>query len=339
MANELKNHLQQANKQPQSVKELLASPAMLQQIQHALPKHMKADRMARIAMTLMRQTPDLAKCEPMSFMGALMQVSQLGLEPGGALGHAYLIPFKVRRRQGDQWIERHEVQVIIGYRGMIDMARRSGQIVSLSSRVVREKDRFSYSYGLIETLEHVPSEEIDAGPITHVYARAELKGGGYQFEVMTVAQVNAVRDKSQGYIGAQANAERYKKPVDSPWVNNYDEMARKTVVRRLFKYLPVSIEIQAAVGLDEQAEAGINQHNAALIDADFDVINAQDEMGHAEQPQGMTVQDVHDQLTNAKSTDELDDAWNNKTLIQGLSNNDEKSLAALYAKRDEELRK
>jgi recombination protein RecT len=315
---------------PKTVKDLLASPAMRQQIAHALPKHMNADRMTRIALTLMRQIPDLAACEPKSFMGALMQVSQLGLEPGGALGHAYLIPFKVNRKRGNDWVKVHEVQVIIGYRGMIDLARRSGQIVSLSARVVREKDRFLYAYGLDETLTHVPYEgDDDPGEITHVYAVAKLQGGGVQFEVMTRKQVESVRDKSQGYTGALANAEKLKKPVDSPWINNFDEMARKTAVRRLFKYLPVSIEIQTAVGLDEQAEAGINQHNAAVIDGDYDMIQHQE----AETTRGITVDDVRNSLEAAKDEEALDAAW--ATLEDAVDKGPEQEteLGKLYSAR------
>jgi recombination protein RecT len=317
---------------PKTVKDLLASPAMRQQIAHALPKHMNADRMTRIALTLMRQIPDLAACEPKSFMGALMQVSQLGLEPGGALGHAYLIPFKVNRKRGNDWVKVQEVQVIIGYRGMIDLARRSGQIVSLSARVVREKDRFLYAYGLDETLTHVPYEgDDDPGEITHVYAVAKLQGGGVQFEVMTRKQVESVRDKSQGYTGALSNAEKFKKPVDSPWVNNFDEMARKTAVRRLFKYLPVSIEIQTAVGLDEQAEAGINQHNAAVIDGDYDVV--QHEEAESVAMKGITVDDVRKALEAAQDEEALDAAWAKLEEAVDKGPEQETELGKLYSSR------
>lgn len=335
MAGELKQALQEkkdeANK---TVKDLLTSPAMLTQIQHALPKHMKSDRMARVALTLIRQVPDLQKCEPMSFMGALMQVSQLGLEPGGALGHAYLLPFKVRRKVGNEWRENMEVQVIIGYRGMIDLARRSGQIVSLSARVVREKDTFSYGYGLDETLHHVPFEGADGGDITHFYAVAKLQGGGVQFEVMTAAQVNTVRDNSQGYKAALASAEKYKGEIKSPWSTNYDEMGRKTVVRRLFKYLPVSIEIQTAVGLDEQADAGVNQHNAALLDGDFKVLDSEHEESSVTES---ILPAVRAAMESAQTSDELDAAWNE---FMSLPHNpeDETELGKLYAQLDKKLR-
>ena len=225
-----------------------ASPKMKAQFAAALPKHMTAERMARIVTTEIRKTPALVKCDQHSFLGSVIQCAQLGLEPGNSLGHAYLLPY------GNQ------VQLIIGYRGMIDLARRSGQIVSLSARTVREHDEFDYQLGLHEDLTHKPFEGEHAGEITHVYAVARLQGGGVQFEVMSKAQVEAVRAQS-------------KAGKSGPWVSHWEEMAKKTVIRRLFKYLPVSVEIQRAVTLDEAAEAGLPQGNEYVFDGDFEVVN------------------------------------------------------------------
>jgi recombination protein RecT len=221
---------------------LLSRPDIKQQMALALPSHVTAERLARIALTEVRKNPKLMQCDQVSFMGAIMQCCQLGLEPGGALGHAYLIPFE-NRAKGIT-----ECQFIVGYRGMIDLARRSGQIVSLSARVVHLGDQFRFCYGMDETIEHVPGGE--SGPMTHVYAVAKLKDGGQQFEVMTRADVEAIRDSSHGY----KSAVKYKK--DHPWITNFEEMARKTVTRRLFKWLPVSVELATAVSLDEQADRG-----------------------------------------------------------------------------------
>ena len=215
------------------------------QIAAALPTHMTPDRMARIVTTEIRKVPALLQCDPRSLFGAVIQASQLGLEPGGALGHAYLIPFK------------KDVTLIIGYRGMIDLARRSGQIVSIEARAVYEGDEFSFSFGLTPDLHHVPCQFSERGELTHVYAVARLKDGGLQWDVMARGEIEAVR--------AQSKAGR-----SGPWVTHFDEMAKKTVIRRLFKYLPVSIEIQRAVSLDEQADAGIPQRNeATFIDGEF----------------------------------------------------------------------
>lgn len=249
------------DKKPTTLTQLMADPRTKAQIALALPKHMTADRLARIAMTELRKTPKLMQCDQMSFLGAIMQCAQLGLEPGGALGHAYLLPFDRRQKQGNQWVTvATEAQLIIGYRGMIDLARRSGQIVSLSARAVHENDTFSYAYGLEEKLEHVPCEDGNPGALTHVYAVARLKDGGVQFEVMSKAAVDKVRALS-------------KSSEKGPWVDHYEEMAKKTAIRRLFKYLPVSIELQRAVNIDEKAEADIPQDNASVITGEYSVID------------------------------------------------------------------
>ncbi|WP_024554175.1 recombination protein RecT [Franconibacter helveticus 513] len=249
------------DKKPTTLTQLMADPRTKAQIALALPKHMTADRLARIAMTELRKTPKLMQCDQMSFLGAIMQCAQLGLEPGGALGHAYLLPFDRRQKQGNQWVTvATEAQLIIGYRGMIDLARRSGQIVSLSARAVHENDTFSYAYGLEEKLEHVPCEDGNPGALTHVYAVARLKDGGVQFEVMSKAAVDKVRELS-------------KSSDKGPWVDHYEEMAKKTAIRRLFKYLPLSIELQRAVNIDEKAEADIPQDNASVITGEYSVID------------------------------------------------------------------
>ena len=220
------------------------------QLALALPRHMTADRMARIVLTDMRRVPKLMECTPQSLAGAIMASAQLGLEPGNGLGHAYLLPFDKRAKVGGQWqTVATECQLIIGYRGMIDLARRSGQIVSLSARIVHERDHFTYRYGLDETIEHVPHAGEHPGAMTFVYAVAKLKDGGVQFEVMSRAEVEAIRAKS-------------KAGSSGPWVDHFEEMAKKTAIRRLFKYLPVSVEMARAVTMDEQADAGLPQdHN------------------------------------------------------------------------------
>ncbi|MFZ4835932.1 recombination protein RecT [Rouxiella sp. Mn2063] len=246
----------------QTLVSFMNQPAMKNQLAAALPRHMTADRMIRIVTTEIRKNPELAGCSQQSFVGSVVQCSQLGLEPGGSLGHAYLLPFNKNKKnpQTGKWeVVSKDVQLIIGYRGMIDLARRSGQIVSISARTVREGDDFKFSYGLDETLEHRPGENEDS-PITHVYAVAKLKDGGVQFEVMTFKQVENVR------AGSKASG-------SGPWVTHWEEMAKKTVIRRLFKYLPVSIEMQTAVVLDEKAEADIDQDNASVLSAEYSVLD------------------------------------------------------------------
>lgn len=246
---------------PKDLAHLLASPGVQSQIKAALPRHMTAERMARIATTEMRKVPKLGACDPMSFLGAVIQCAQLGLEPGNALGHAYILPFDKREKVGNQWrTVRTEAQVIIGYRGMIDLARRSGQIVSIDARAVYEGDKFECLLGLDPKITHEPDwqnvNRADPAKLRFVYAVAKLKDGGVQFDVMSRAEVEGIRTRS--------------KSADSgPWVTDFPAMALKTVVRRLFKFLPVSIEIQRAVGLDEMAEAGLSQQNAGILDGDY----------------------------------------------------------------------
>lgn len=251
--------VQQQNAAPKTIMEMMASASVKNQMALAMPRHMTADRLMRIALTEVRKVPALGKCNVQSFMGAIMQCAQLGIEPGAALGHAYLLPFG----NGKASDGLANCQLIIGYRGMIDLARRSGQIISLNARSVHANDTFHYSYGLDETLEHVPAPG-DRGDLTHVYAVAKLKGGGIQFEVMSKADVLKVKASS-------------KAGNNGPWVSHFDEMAKKTVIRRLFKYLPVSIEMTQAVVLDEKADAGIDQDNASALTGEYAYIQDGDD--------------------------------------------------------------
>lgn len=243
-----------AMKNNNDVISFINQPSMKEQLAVALPRHMTAERMIRIATTEIRKVPALGDCDTMSFVSAIVQCSQLGLEPGGALGHAYLLPFGNKNENSGK----KNVQLIIGYRGMIDLARRSGQIASLSARVVREGDDFSFEFGLEEKLVHRPGENEDA-PVTHVYAVARLKDGGTQFEVMTRKQIELVRAQS-------------KAGNNGPWVTHWEEMAKKTAIRRLFKYLPVSIEIQRAVSMDEKETLTIDPADASVITGEYSVV-------------------------------------------------------------------
>lgn len=253
-------------KAPIIVQQVL-SDQFKKQLALAVPKHLNADRMARIAATEVRKNKALLNTEPTSFLGSVMQAAQLGLEPGSALGQAYLVPY------GNQ------CQLIIGYKGMIDLARRSGQVLSLNAYAVREGDDFNFQLGLKPDIHHVPSLEADRikKPITYVYAVATLKGGGYQFEVMSRAEVEAVKAKAKS---------------KNIWNSYFEEMAKKTVIRRLFKYLPVSIEALEITNADAKREAGekvepddvINIEAVSVEDfEDGEVISTQES---AHEPQG-----------------------------------------------------
>ena len=232
--------------------DIVRSKSFQAQMALALPKSMTAERLTRIVMTECRKVPALMQCNQESFFGAVLQCAQLGLEPGSALGHCYLLPFgNGKSRDG-----RPNCQLIIGYRGMIDLARRSGQIVSINAYCVHEADEFEYELGLHPDIHHRPSPLAERGPVTYVYAVAVLKGGGVQFEVMSRAEIEAVRVQS-------------KAGKSGPWVTHWDEMARKTVVRKLFKYLPVSIEAVRAVEIDEKSDRGEAVTEDDFIDTTF----------------------------------------------------------------------
>lgn len=220
-----------------------------------LPKHVGADRMLKIALGALRTTPKLMNCSVESLMGAVVHCSQLGLEPNTPLGHAYLIPFENRKKGVT------EVQIVLGYKGLIDLARRSGQIVSIAAHEVCANDEFEYSYGLDETLVHKPAMGA-RGPVVAFYAVAKLQGGGHAFEVMSAEQINEIRDNSQNYKFA-----RDKKMT--VWGQHYAEMGRKTVLRRLVKYLPVSIELASAAALDELSSVGRSQALDNVLEGDY----------------------------------------------------------------------
>jgi len=220
------------------------------QLERALPKHMTVDRFARVALTEFRKTPALAKCSSESFMAALMMGAQLGLEPGNSLGHCYLIPYG------------NTCQFILGYRGMIELARRSAQIVSIQAHEVYENDEFIFEYGLEEKLIHRPNLG-DRGEVKLFYAIAKLVGGGYQIDMMTKHDVENVRKRS-------------KAGNSGPWITDYNEMAKKTVVRRLFKMLPISIEYQKAASMDEEADRG-EQHMKDVFNDTFKLESPKEE--------------------------------------------------------------
>ncbi len=202
-----------------------------------LPRHMNPDRLIKVAMLAISRQPLLLQCTPMSLIQSMMAAAQLGLEPDGVLGSAYLVPY--RNNKTGQF----EAQLIPGYRGLIDLARRSGQINRIEAHVVRQKDDFDFAFGLEMRLSHRPHFPDDAGDIIGAYALAELKDGSIQVEVMSKADIDAIKARS-------------KAKDNGPWVTDYAEMARKTVVRRLIKYLPLSVELANAVELDNRAELG-----------------------------------------------------------------------------------
>ncbi|TJZ85799.1 recombinase RecT [Paracoccus hibiscisoli] len=230
-------------RQVANVRELLVNDQAKQQLAAVAAGHMRPERMLRLMANAMRTTPQLGECDPLSLLGAMMTCASLGVEANTPLGHAYLIPFKNNRKNIT------EVQLILGYKGMIDLARRSGHIVNIHGDVVYEGDEFSFEYGSEQHLKHRPKGK-RVNPI-YAYCHAKLTDGE-AFVVLPWDEVMAIRDGSQGY----KTAVKYNKK-DSPWIAHQHEMAAKTAVRALFKYLPISIEMDGgklgdALSIDDQ---------------------------------------------------------------------------------------
>jgi recombination protein RecT len=211
----------------------------------ALPRHLNPDRMCRIALTALRATPKLAQCTQASFLGAIIQASQLGLELNTPLGHAWLIPFKkTDKRTGEVY---YICQLVIGYQGFMDLARRSGSVSAIYAFPVYQGDEFRYELGLEPTLKHVPKDVPHTDKaLTHVYAVAKLKDGEPVFTVLTRAEVERYRSRSRS-------------KDDGPWVTDYEAMAVKTGIRRLSRWVPRSAEMAIAAAVDESIETGRSQ--------------------------------------------------------------------------------
>ena len=222
------------------------------------PKAMNKERMFQLALSAYNQTPELAECSTASVLGCLMKCTALGMEPSAVdgLGRAYILPFYNKKTGGT------EATFILGYKGMIDLARRSGQLTDISARVVHEGDDFEYEYGLDEKLRHIPSTKpIEGRQLTHVYMVAHFKDGGHYIDVMTRDEVEAVRKRSKA-----ANF--------GPWKTDYEAMAMKSVIRRAFKFMPVSVEAAGAVNADETVQT-VNEGEGDPIVAMPDVIEVE----------------------------------------------------------------
>ncbi len=235
-----------------SVAEAIEHPELKERLHMALPRHMNAERMLRVFHLALQRTPDLAKADMRELIGALIGFAAIGIEPNTPLQHGWLIPFAKRQQINGNWeTVGMQIQPIIGYRGFIDLSRRSGSLISIHADVVYEGDPFSYEYGTNEHLSHKYGDrDGDLVPL-NAYACASVEGG-HQFEVMPWKDVLRTRDASEGYKAAKRVGGRMLETT--PWVAYLDPMARKTPVRRLFKMLPVSIEQSVAVQIDEQAE-------------------------------------------------------------------------------------
>lgn len=202
------------------------------ELKKALPSVMTPDRFTRIALSALNNTPELQKCTPMSFIAALLNAAQLGLEPNTPLGQAYLIPYKNKGVL--------ECQFQIGYKGLIELAYRNGQMQTIQAQTVYEHDYFEYEYGLNPKLIHRP-EIADRGEPVFFYGLFKTSNGGYGFSVMSRPEMDLYASNYSKAFGSSY----------SPWKTCYEEMAKKTVIKQALKYAPLKTDFQRVLSTDE----------------------------------------------------------------------------------------
>ena len=245
---DLKNKLQAKASGGNSLKQVSPNKAMEQlmekmatQFTKALPEHMSSERFKRVALTAFSSNPKFLNCEPMSFLAAMMDSAQLGLEPNTPLGQAYLIPYG------------NKVQFQVGYKGLLDLALRSGKMKTLYAHEVRENDTFQVKYGLHQDLIHEPVLKGNRGDVIGYYAVYHLDTGGHSFVFMT---------KEEVLEHAKSKSASFNK---GPWQTDFDAMAKKTVIKQLLKYAPMSIEAQRAMVSDGTVKTQIDE-DMSLVD-------------------------------------------------------------------------
>jgi len=223
-------------KAPATLAEILQGDTMKSQWALVLPKCLTADRLARVALTQLRKTPKLGQCNQGSFLSALMTCAELGIEPNGR--HAHLIPYG------------QDCTLIIDYKGLVELAMRSGKISRIHADVVCENDTISIKNGIID---HEINPLKDRGAMVGAYAICGFTDGTEKHEYMSKAEVDSVRDRSRaGRSG--------------PWVTDYCEMSKKTVFRRMSKWLPLfSSEVQDVIEKDgDQMAQAIGSASAPI---------------------------------------------------------------------------
>lgn len=217
------------------------------EIAKALPSVMTPERFTRITLSALSANPQLAQTTQNSFLGAMMTAAQLGMEPNTPLGQAYLIPF---RNKGIL-----ECQFQLGYKGLIDLAYRSGEVTTIQAQVVYENDEFEYALGLEPQLKHIPAMSNRGEPISF-YAVFKTKDGGFGFEVMSVEDV-------------KLHAQKYSKSFNSaysPWKTNFEEMAKKTVLKKVLKYAPMKTDFARGLSADETIKHGVSDDMFSVPD-------------------------------------------------------------------------
>lgn len=259
MASTIQNQVATTKSEKKTMQQYIKS--MEGEIKKALPSVITPERFTRMTLSAISVNPKLAACTPASFLGAMMSAAQLGLEPNTPLGQAYLIPYK------NKGVD--EVQFQLGYKGLIDLAYRSGEVELVQAHIVYENDDFTLEYGLEPKLVHKPADR-DRGEPIKVYAMFKTKSGGYGFDVMSMDDVRRHAEKySQAY-----------KSGFSPWKTNFEEMAKKTVLKRVLKYAPLKSDFVRAVVQDESIKSEISEdmysvQNENIFEAEYTEIDTE----------------------------------------------------------------
>ena len=233
----------QIGKKPLTMQDYIKK--MQGEIAKALPSVLTPERFTRITLSALSTNAKLAQTTPKSFLGAMMTSAQLGMEPNTPLGQAYLIPYK---NHGVL-----ECQFQLGYKGLIDLAYRSGQVSTIQAQTVYENDEFEYELGLEPKLRHVPAKTNRGEPI-FFYAVFRTKDGGYGYEVMSI---DDVRTHAKKYSKAYGNG---------PWQTNFEEMAKKTVLKKALKYAPLKTEFVRGLSADETIKSDISEDMFSVPD-------------------------------------------------------------------------
>ena len=251
----IQNQVATTNNSKKSMQQYIKS--MEGEIKKALPSVITPERFTRMVISAISVTPKLASCTPQSFLGAMMNAAQLGLEPNTPLGQAYLIPYG------------NSVQFQIGYKGLIDLAYRSGEVELVQAHIVYENDDFECEFGLEPKLVHKPADK-NRGEAVKVYAMFKTKSGGYGFEVMSMDEVKKHAEKFS----------QTAKASSSPWKTNFEEMAKKTVLKKCLKYAPMKSDFVKAVVQDETVKSEIAEdmyevHDETIYNAEYTEVDTE----------------------------------------------------------------
>ena len=252
-----KNQVANTNGEKKTMQAYIKS--MEGEIKKALPSVITPERFTRMVLSAISTNPKLGSCTPSSFLGAMMSAAQLGLEPNTPLGQAYILPYQ---NKGNL-----EAQFQLGYKGLIDLAYRSGEVEIVQAQIVYENDTFECEYGLEPKLTHIPADS-DRGNAIKVYAMFKTKSGGYGFEVMSMDDVRTHAKKYSQAYGSSF----------SPWATNFEEMAKKTVLKKCLKYAPLKSDFVRGVVQDGAIKNEISDDmydvpNVVIDEGDYTIVD------------------------------------------------------------------